>query len=256
GDPRRRLLDAAHGRRPGGVLGLRRPRDPGRGAGHLGDGDGRLRAAQARGARGRRRSGRPLPHARGADAGGARDAISHPGGPDRPAAGRDADRGVLAAPTGHGGEARADLGRLFPARGPAAGRSRPAGGVTRAARWEDDMDVRKVVVIVEEIRAEAGRAVARPIVRAAAVAVIANPFAGRFVDDLSALFDAGARLGEELMPRLVERLGGAPVSYGKAALVGAAGEVEHGAAVLHPKLGKPMRAALGGGEAIISSNVK
>jgi Amino acid synthesis len=87
--------------------------------------------------------------------------------------------------------------------------------------------------------------------------VIQNPFAGHgYVADLSPLFDLGAMLGETIMPDVVRRLAGPPVSYGKAAIVGTAGEMEHGGAVCHPKLGKPMREAVGGGEALIPSNVK
>jgi hypothetical protein len=66
----------------------------------------------------------------------------------------------------------------------------------------------------------------------------------------------GERLGERLMPDLVKLLDGPAVSYGKGALVGVDGEMEHGGACVHPMLGKPMRAAIGGGKAMISSNVK
>ena len=118
------------------------------------------------------------------------------------------------------------------------------------------MDIRKLVYTVEEIQAEGGVRLARPVRRAAALAVIANPFAGRDVEDLAPLFDVGASLGELVMKRLADLLGGPAVSYGKAAIVGAAGEMEHGGAILHPKLGKPMRAAIGGGQAIIPSNAK
>jgi hypothetical protein len=118
------------------------------------------------------------------------------------------------------------------------------------------MDIRKTVMTVEEIRAEAGQPAARPVRRAAGIAIIANPFAGRYVEDLSPLFDVGLELGALLMKPLVDLLGGPPVSYGKAAIVGVAGDMEHGGAILHPKLGKPMRAAVGGGEALIASNVK
>lgn len=118
------------------------------------------------------------------------------------------------------------------------------------------MDVRKIMLTSEEILADAGQRLARPIRRVAGIAVIANPYAGRHVEDLSALFDVGASLGDLMMKRVVDLLGGSAVSYGKAAVVGTAGEVEHGAALLHPKLGKPMRAAVGGGEAIIPSNNK
>lgn len=117
--------------------------------------------------------------------------------------------------------------------------------------------IRKIVFVEERILAEASHAAVRPITRVAGIAVIANPFAGRgFVEDLSALFDVGAKLGETLMPDLVRRLPHPAVSYGKGAIVGLAGDFEHGGALIHPKLGKPMRAAVGGGEAIISSNVK
>ena len=95
--------------------------------------------------------------------------------------------------------------------------------------------------------------------KAAALAVISNPFAGQFVDDLSALVDVGAELGSLLGERALDVLG-VPVaeiqSYGKAAIVGVNGDLEHCAAILHPRLGKPFRAVLGGGEAIIPSSIK
>ena len=118
------------------------------------------------------------------------------------------------------------------------------------------MDIRKIVSMREVVLSEFGTAAARPIVRAAALAVIANPYAGRAAADLTELFRAGAALGERLMPDLVRLLDHPAVSYGKGALVGVNGEMEHGGACVHPMLGKPMRAALGGGEALISSNVK
>jgi hypothetical protein len=117
--------------------------------------------------------------------------------------------------------------------------------------------IRKIVFVEERVLAEAGQEAATPIFRVAGVAVIQNPFAGHgYVADLSPLFDFGAMLGETIMPDVVRRLAGPPVSYGKAAIVGVNGDFEHGGALIHPKLGKPMRAAVGGGEAIISSNVK
>ncbi|HSD55109.1 MAG TPA: amino acid synthesis family protein [Burkholderiales bacterium] len=118
------------------------------------------------------------------------------------------------------------------------------------------MDCRKVVFLRETLFGEGGAEGTRPVHRAAALAVIANPYAGKNAANLEPLYDVGAALGERLMGELVALLGGKPVSYGKAAIVGVNGEMEHGAAVLHPKLGKPMRAAVGGGEAIIASNVK
>lgn len=118
------------------------------------------------------------------------------------------------------------------------------------------MELRKTIISVEEIVSDGDRPVASPIHRATAIAVIKNPFAGRFVEDLSPLFDVGFELGALLMKRVVDLLGGAPVSYGKAAIVGMSGEMEHGGAICHPKLGKPMREAVGGGESLIPSNVK
>jgi hypothetical protein len=120
------------------------------------------------------------------------------------------------------------------------------------------LKVRKTILIKETILAEAGAEAACPTMRAAGLAVIRNPFAGQgHIADLSPLFDLGEALGEQLMPEIVALLNAAAAtSYGKAALVGTMGDLEHGAALVHPKLGKPMRAAVGGGEAIISSNVK
>lgn len=104
--------------------------------------------------------------------------------------------------------------------------------------------------------AEAGDAAARPICRVAAIGIIENPFAGRFVEDISALFEIALALGEELMPQAVAMLEAAPISYGKSAIVGVNGDIEHAAAVLHPTLGKPMRAAVGDGESIIPHTAK
>ena len=121
------------------------------------------------------------------------------------------------------------------------------------------MKLRKLVTITDEVLVEMGQPVEPPTRRAAAIAVIANPFAGRFEADLSALTDIGATLGELLTQRAVAALGIAPEaveSYGKAAIVGEAGEIEHAAAILHPKLGGPMRAVLGGGAALVPSAKK
>lgn len=118
------------------------------------------------------------------------------------------------------------------------------------------MHVRKTLVIREVITADAYGEPCTPIVRVAAMAVFVNPFAGRMVADLTPLFDIGRALGEELARDALEVLGGPPVSYGKAAIVGVNGDMEHGGAVIHPKLGAPMRAAAGGGKALIPSNAK
>ena len=118
------------------------------------------------------------------------------------------------------------------------------------------VDIRKIITMREMVLSELGVAAPRPVLRAVGIAVIVNPLVGRFVEDLQPLFEAGAMLGERLMPDLVELLDGPAVSYGKGALVGVDGEMEHGGACVHPMLGKPMRAAVGGGKAVISSNVK
>lgn len=120
-------------------------------------------------------------------------------------------------------------------------------------------DIRKIVVLLDETLTEGGRAVTPPIRRAVAAAVIANPFAGRYVEDLTPLIEIGAELGGLLIARAVAALGidGALVhSYGKAAAVGEDGELEHAAALLHPTMGTPIRAALGGGAALIPSAKK
>ncbi|MFO1168554.1 MAG: amino acid synthesis family protein [Rhodoblastus sp.] len=119
--------------------------------------------------------------------------------------------------------------------------------------------IRKIVTLVEETRFELGRPVDPPTRRAAAIAVIANPFAGQYVEDLSELMDIGEALGALLTERAVAALGipGDRVeSYGKAAAVGENGELEHAAAILHPKLGAPVRKALGKGAALIPSSKK
>jgi hypothetical protein len=118
------------------------------------------------------------------------------------------------------------------------------------------MTLRRTVFFKETIEADDMGTLCDPIVRVVAAAVVQNPFAGQVVEDLSPLFDLSGQIGSQLMDQAVAMLSGAPVSYGKAAIVGVAGDLEHGAAMIHPKLGKPMRAAVGGGEALIPSNAK
>ena len=120
-------------------------------------------------------------------------------------------------------------------------------------------NIRKILTFVEEMLLEQGQQVDPPVRRACAAAVIENPFAGRYVEDLSPLVEMSVPLGELLISRAVGALGipGDQVeSYGKAALVGEDGELEHAAALLHPKLGAPIRAALGKGAALIPSSKK
>jgi len=121
------------------------------------------------------------------------------------------------------------------------------------------MEIRKIITVVEETHRESGKEVSPPTRKAAAVAVIKNPFAGQYAEDLSLLMDYGERLGGMLGERAVAALGipkERVESYGKAAIVGLGGELEHAAAILHPKLGKPLREAVGGGKAIIPSAKK
>ena len=120
-------------------------------------------------------------------------------------------------------------------------------------------NIRKMVTVVEEVRTEMGRPIDPPTRRAAAIAVIENPFAGRYVDDLDPLMEIGEELGGILGDACVRALGIRPEqaqSYGKAALVGENGELEHAAAILHPRLGKPLRAAVEKGAALVPSNKK
>ncbi|MGY6126444.1 amino acid synthesis family protein [Paraburkholderia strydomiana] len=119
--------------------------------------------------------------------------------------------------------------------------------------------LRKLVVQVDETRIEMGQNVDPPTRRAVAIAVIDNPYAGRFEAKLDALIEAGEELGALLGNRCVEALGiepGDAQSYGKAAIVGEAGELEHAAAILHPKLGAPLRAAVEKGAALVPSAKK
>ena len=119
--------------------------------------------------------------------------------------------------------------------------------------------IRKVMIVVDETLTEQDKAIEPAIRRAAAVAVIANPFAGKYQEDLTELIDIGEELGGYLAEKAVAALGvegGAIESYGKAAAVGENGELEHAAAILHPKLGAPFRNVIGGGKALIPSSKK
>ena len=120
-------------------------------------------------------------------------------------------------------------------------------------------NIRKIIVQVDEIRQEMGRAVSPPTRRALAMAVIANPYAGRYSENLDELIAIGEELGALLGQKCVQALGIEPSqaqSYGKAAIVGEAGELEHAAAILHPKLGAPLRAAVEKGAALVPSAKK
>ena len=119
--------------------------------------------------------------------------------------------------------------------------------------------IRKLIVQVDETRLEAGQTIDPPTRKALAMAVIENPFAGRFETNLDELIAIGEELGALLGEKCVQALGiepGQAHSYGKAAIVGEAGELEHAAAILHPKLGAPLRRAVEKGAALVPSAKK
>ncbi|NBP35744.1 MAG: amino acid synthesis family protein [Betaproteobacteria bacterium] len=119
--------------------------------------------------------------------------------------------------------------------------------------------IRKLVVQIDEIHREMDRPVTPPTRRALAMAVIHNPCAGRYVEELDELIAIGEQLGGLLGQRCVQALGISPEqahSYGKAAIVGEGGELEHAAAILHPKLGAPLRVAVSKGAALVPSAKK
>jgi len=119
--------------------------------------------------------------------------------------------------------------------------------------------IRKLIVQVDETRIEMGRSITPPVRKALAMAVIHNPCAGRYVENLDELIAIGEELGALLGSKCVEALGIAPGqahSYGKGAIVGEGGELEHAAAILHPKLGAPLRKAVEKGAALVPSAKK
>ena len=119
--------------------------------------------------------------------------------------------------------------------------------------------IRKIAVNIEETHQEMGKSISPATRKAVAVAVIENPFAGTYVEDLSELMEIGAELGSLLGRKCIEALGISPSeaeSYGKSAMVGENGELEHAAAILHPKLGVPLRKEVEKGAALVPSSKK
>ena len=119
--------------------------------------------------------------------------------------------------------------------------------------------IRKLVTTVDEIHSEMGKTISPPTRRAAAIAVIQNPFAESYQENLEDLMSIGEQLGSLLGKRCIEALGIKPSeaeSYGKAALIGENGELEHGAALLHPRMGAPLRREVGKGAALVPSSKK
>ena len=118
--------------------------------------------------------------------------------------------------------------------------------------------LRKKLTCVEEIFHEGGPPSAKPLRRAAVIAVIRNPYAGSYVADIETFMDDLKPLGLEMARNLVAALGGDPKiieGYGKGAIVGSAGEIEHGA-LWHAPGGYGMREVLGGAKAIVASTKK
>jgi len=120
------------------------------------------------------------------------------------------------------------------------------------------MDIRQIYLFDQEIRTEAGRALTTPTRRVAAAAVLRNPHAGKpAIDDFTDLVDLSVAVGEILTARVLSALGDAkPIGYGKAALVGTNGDLEHGAATIHVRIGLAMRKGAGAGPALIPGNAK
>jgi hypothetical protein len=116
---------------------------------------------------------------------------------------------------------------------------------------------RKFQTFTEEISHAAGRGAGAPLRKIAVAAVVENPYAGQYVEDLNPMIEASAALGSEIASIIVAALGSSRVqSYGKAAIVGTAGEQEHANAVLTTTFATPLRDAVGGGKAWISSCTK
>ena len=123
----------------------------------------------------------------------------------------------------------------------------------------DKPQIRKIYTIIEQTYSEGAVQLDKPTCKAAVAAVFKNPYAGQYQEDLSLLYEWSEQLGEMLTQKAVAALGIDPEkvhSYGKGAIAGGKGELEHCAALMHPALGKPMRDNVGGGKALIPSAKK
>lgn len=124
---------------------------------------------------------------------------------------------------------------------------------------EEKLQIRKIYTVIEETQADGTVQLDKPTRKAAAAAVFKNPFAGRYQEDLTLLYQWSEEIGAILTRKAVAALGIAPEaveSYGKGAIAGEHGELEHCAAIMHPALGKPIRDNVGGGKALIPSAKK
>ena len=123
----------------------------------------------------------------------------------------------------------------------------------------DKPQIRKIYTVIEETHSDGGVRLDKPTRKAAAASVFKNPYAAKYQENLSLLYEWSEQLGEMLTQKAVAALGIAPDqvhSYGKGAIAGSNGELEHCAALMHPALGKPMRDNVGGGKALIPSAKK
>ena len=121
------------------------------------------------------------------------------------------------------------------------------------------LEIRKVVSQIDEIHREFDKLLTTPSIKAISAAVIKNPFTKTYIENLEPLYDIGAEIGGYLAKKCVSLLGVKPDeidSYGKGAIVGTDGEIEHAAAILHPRFGAPVRKAVGSGKDIIPSTKK
>ena len=120
-----------------------------------------------------------------------------------------------------------------------------------------ELDIRKIVTVIEEINSEGGRSDGEPLKKAAVAVVFTNPYAGQpYTEDLTGLIDASAELGRLLGERCNDALNGNVQSHGKAVMVGMAGEQEHGNAAKTTTFGNPFREGFGGGKAWLPSTTK
>jgi hypothetical protein len=120
-----------------------------------------------------------------------------------------------------------------------------------------DIKVRRTYAITEERQEEAGRTAAQPLRRVAAIAIVENPYAGRYVDDLKPMIEGSVGLGRTMADVALRAFGQHEIqSYGKGGIVGTAGEQEHANALLTSAFANPIRDAIGGGDAWISSFTK
>ena len=112
-------------------------------------------------------------------------------------------------------------------------------------------DIRKVVFQIDETHKEMNKIIDNPPKKIVGAAVIKNKFANKYVENLEPLYDIGAEIGGYLAEKCVKILQVKPEeieSYGKGAIIGVDGEIEHAAALLHPRFGAPVRSAVGSGK--------